>query len=350
MLVSVVIPALAWDSRLAATVDSILSQDLPSGVKVEVVIALADVAGVPGTAGIATVHNPSGTIPHGLNAAISKSTGEVVVRVDSRCLVQPDHVSRVVRGLQDPSVGCVGGAALVLDRGWFGSVYAVAFNSILLGPTVYRYRRRSGPVDTAYLGAWRRRDLERFGGFDPRMIRNQDNELADRVRAAGMTVWFDGDLVVGYYNDRSLAGAVRHHNSFGRWRMVQRSQGQRSLTPRHVAAMGAAGLGVIAGLAGLANQRTRRPMVLTGLTAYGCAAAVAGTTSRRLLKGRRDLDVSPPSLAGAVFAPALAAVLDGAWLAGVVAGMRQGRDGEVPNGSDEVMGTIGNGDQGESSR
>lgn len=350
MLVSVVTPALAWDSRLAATVGSILSQDLPSGVEMEVVVALADVAGVPDTIGVTTFHNRSGTIPDGLNGAISRSTGEVVVRVDSRCLVQPDHVSRVVRGFEDPSVGCIGGAALVLDRGWFGSTYAVAFNSILLGPTVYRYRRRSGPVDTAYLGAWRRRDLDKLGGFDPRMLRNQDNELADRVRAAGMSVWFDCDLVVGYYNDRSLAGAVRHHNSFGRWRMVQRSQGQRSMTPRHVAALGVAGLGAIAGLVGLANQRTRRPMILTGLVAYGGAAATARITSRRLLAVRRDLDVSPPSLAGATLAPALAAVLNGAWLAGILFGVRQGPHGGPPDGSDATIATGGDGEQAAASR
>ena len=49
-------------------------------------------------------------------------------------------------------------------------------------------RRRRGRGDS---------DLLELGGFDPRLIRNQDNELADRVRSSGRTVFYDAELVVG---------------------------------------------------------------------------------------------------------------------------------------------------------
>ena len=47
--------------------------------------------------------------------------GSIVIRVDARCQLQPDHVSRIIDRLGDPAIGSVGGAALVLDRGVFGS-------------------------------------------------------------------------------------------------------------------------------------------------------------------------------------------------------------------------------------
>lgn len=320
MLVSVVIPARDWDVFLDRTVASILRCELPPDVEIEVVVALGGRGPAEPPDGVRVVVNPSGTIPDGLNLAIASSTGEVVVRVDSRCLVPPDHIARVLDDLADPGLGCVGGAQLVLDRGVFGSAYALAFNSVLMGPTVYRYRRASGPVDTAYLGAWRRKDLESLGGFDPRMLRNQDNELADRVRASGKVVFYDADLVVGYHNARDFRGAMAHHHEFGLWRMVQREQGQRAFTPRHVAAVGVAALGAALGVGLIANRSTRRCAVLGAAAAYIGAGTCARRSAGRLRRARPDIDGPPFHPLAPVIAPAVAAALDGAWLAGVIRG------------------------------
>lgn len=320
MLVSVVIPARDWDEFLEQTVASILRCEVPPGVDLEVIVALGGPHPAETPTGVRVVTNPSGTIPDGLNLAIAASFGEFVVRVDSRCVVQPDHMTRVLDRLADPAVGCVGGAQLVLDRGLFGSAYALGFNGALMGPTVYRYRRVSGPVDTAYLGAWRRQDLDALGGFDPRMIRNQDNELADRVRASGKVVFYDADLVVGYHNARDFRGAMAHHHEFGLWRMVQRDQGQRAFTPRHVAAVAVAGLGATMG-AGLLAARSTRPYALVGATAaYAAAGAYAWRSAGRLRRARPDIDGPPFHPLAPMIAPAVAAALDGAWLAGVVRG------------------------------
>lgn len=327
VLVSIVIPAREWDEFLAATLDSIRAQVLPPGVATEVIVALGGAAPAHCPDGVRVVANPTGTIPDGLNLATAASSGEVVARVDSRCVVQPDHVARVLDRLADPEIGCIGGAALTLDRGLFGSVYAVAFNSPLLGPTVYRYRRASGQADAAYLGAWRRNELEDLGGFDSRMVRNQDNELADRVRASGKVVWFDADLVVGYYNARDLRGALAHHHEFGLWRMVQRDQGQRAFTPRHVAAVGVAGVGAAAGAATLTARRTRTLALAGGLAVYAIAGAYAWRSASRLRRARPDIDGPDFHPLAPVLAPAVAAALNGAWLAGVMRGAYRNRRG-----------------------
>lgn len=320
VLVSVVIPARDWDPYLERTVASVLASELPAAVDLEVVVGLAGEGPTEMPSGLLIVQNPTGTIPDGLNLAIGTSSGEVVVRVDARCVLQADHIARVLAGLEDPEVGCVGGAALVLDRGLFGSTYALAFNSPLLGPTIYRYRRTSGPADAAYLGAWRRSDLDALGGFDSRLIRNQDNELADRVRASGKVVWYDADLVIGYYNARDLKGALSHHHEFGLWRMVQREQGQKALTGRHLGALGALAVaGFLA--AGSLTWRRTRPFALAGAAlAYAGAALLSWRSATRLRQARPDIvgpDLHPLA---PVLAPALAAALDGAWLAGIVRG------------------------------
>lgn len=313
-------PARHWDSRLEATLGTLAAQDLPSDVELETIVGLAGEAPPVLPAGVRVVHNPSGTIPDALNLAIASGTGEIIVRIDSRCDVQADHVLRVIRRLEDPAVGCVGGAQLVLDRGLFGSAYAVAFNSVLLGPSRYRYSRDSGPVDTAYLGAWRRRDLEDLGGFDPRLIRNQDNELADRVRASGRIVWYDADLVVGYRNGRGLRASMAHHHEFGTWRMLQAAGGQKGLHPRHVVALSAAVLSALLGITGLLHPTTRRPVLRAAVGGYAATVAASAWSASRLRRRRNDLAVAGFNPVGVALAPVVAGAIDAAWGAGVVRG------------------------------
>lgn len=340
MLVSVVIPAREWDSFLESTLESIAGQDLPTGVEVETVIGLCSVPPDRIPAGVRAVDNPTGAIPDGLNRAIGESSGAVVVRVDSRCVLQRDHIRRILEELTDDGRGCVGGAALVLDRGVFGSAYAVAFNSPLLGPSAYRYRATSGPVDTAYLGSWRREDLDELGGFDTRLRRNQDNELADRVRASGRTVWYDADLVVGYHNRRNLRTALAHHREFGMWRMIQAGHGQRGVGTRHITALGMTTTGVVGAAVAAALPSTRRALALTAVAGYLGAVAVGYRTASRLRRKRPDIAGPPLHPLGVALAPAVAALIDASWTAGLAQGMWLVRRGKADPAAESLGSTL----------
>ncbi len=320
MLVSVVIPALEWDQHLEHTLATVADQALPDGVTLETTVALAGRPPADLPARTRVIPNPGRSIPEALNRAVAASTGEVIVRVDARCDLPADHVARIVATLADERIGCVGGAQLVLDRGRFGSAYAVAFNSALLGPSAYRYRRTSGPIDSAYLGAWRRDDLERLGGFDVRLLRNQDNELADRVRRAGFTVWYDADLVVGYWNSRGLRATMAHHREFGAWRRLQRGHGQRALTPRHVGALAALATAGFGTVATLGSARGRRVIAGVGLVAYGAAGIAAHASAARLRGARPDLEGPALDPVGVALAPAAATAINASWLVGLVTG------------------------------
>lgn len=320
MLVSVIIPSLAWDAHLDDAVASVEAQALPPDVHVEVAVALAEPDTAPPRDGVLVIANPTGSIPVGLNLALQATTGDVVVRVDSRCLLPTDHVARMVEGLAEPAIGSVGGAQLVIDRGRLGSAYAVAFNSPLLGPSRYRFSRTSATTDSPYLGAWRRGTLVAVGGFDERLTRNQDNDLAERIQDHGLEVRYDADAVVGYVSGRSFVGTLRHHYSFGWWRMAQRSQGGHGLAPRHVAAVGGAALAAGAGIAAVLGPRTRSRALAAGTAAYAMAAVGAWRTSSTLAAARPDLDLAPLHPVGVLAAPALATAIDAAWLWGLVRG------------------------------
>ncbi|MEO6628519.1 MAG: glycosyltransferase [Aquihabitans sp.] len=323
VLVSVVIPAVQADRFLRSTLASIRSQDLPPETDVEIVVALKEPTDAE-LGGAMTVANPSGSIPAGLNAALAASTGSIVLRCDSRCDLPPDYITRCLDHLSNPTIGMVGGAPLVIDDGLVGGAYGIAFNSPLLGPSRHRYSRVSGPIESPYLGAWRREVLVELGAWDERLLRNQDNELADRVQAAGLTVWYDHTLVVGYVAGRPLEGILRHHHGFGRWRMAQRSLEQTALTPRHRAAVG----GLVAGGAGAALTARRLPpraLLALGAATYGAAVAVGSVTSARLQSARPDLHIHPQPVSR-LLAPALAAAINGAWALGLIRGLIERTD------------------------
>lgn len=315
-------PARVWDGFVERALASVLDQQLPEGIDLEVIVALGahDDPRPEPPDGVTVIANPAIRIPEALNAALARSTGDVVVRVDSRSVLPPHYVARAVEHLRDDTIGCVGGGQAVLDRGILGSAYAIAFNSPLLGPSAYRYRRTPGLIESPYLGAWRRSDMVAAGPFDTRLRWNEDNEFNDRIRALGKTVFYDPELVVGYRAARSLRGILRHHYEFGRSRSHQDRIGQQGLHPRHRAALAAvAGLGSVA-LAGLAARRTRRATLAAGGAAYVVAAAAASRSASRMRDAVHGPPIEPFHPAGIALAPALALIVDLGWIAGVVRG------------------------------
>lgn len=321
MLISVIIPAQTWDDFLVATIESLSRQRLTDGLELEIVVGLAGDSPVELPDQVSVVHNPSGTIPEGLNLAIQASRGEVIARVDARCIVADDHIIKVVAGLSDARVGCIGGAALVLDRGVFGSAYAVAFNSPMLGPSSYRFSRKSGPISSPYAAAWRRETLERAGGFDATLLRNQDNELADRVAELGLIVWYDANIVVGYTNNRSWYGSLKHHYEFGWWRMLRSSRGEKSLGRHKIMTLGVGAAIAAFFLVGLKSHKTRKHTMMSLIGLYLIATVTSYITAHRLRNSRLDIDDAEFDPVGALCAPVVAASLDAAWVAGLVAGI-----------------------------
>ena len=104
-----------------------------------------------------------------------------------------------------------------------------------------------GPVDTVFLGVFRRETVIAAGGFDAALERNQDYELNWRLRAGGGTVWFDPALAVAYRPRATLQALWRQYVDYGRWKRVVVRRHPRSLRLRQVVPpLATAGLGLSA--------------------------------------------------------------------------------------------------------
>lgn len=238
--VSVIIPARDAVATIGGALDSVLAQEYPG----ELDVVVADGSATPdmadairrGWPSVRVIPNPERVTPAGLNRAIRESDGEIVVRCDAHATLAPGYVRRAVETLRRTGAATVGGRQRPAGAAPFERAVAHALTTPLgSGNAAYRTGAAEGPVDTVYLGVWRRETLEAAGGFDATLFRNQDYELNWRLRQGGGTIWFDPEMSAGYRPRGGLRDLARQYFQYGRWKAAVLLQHPASLRPRQLA-------------------------------------------------------------------------------------------------------------------
>ena len=287
---SVVMPVLDEADHLPGAVSAVLAQDYPGPL--EVVLAVGPSS--DGTEAVAqtladadprvvVVPNPSGRTPSALNAAIGASSGEVVARVDGHAVLHEGYLELAVRVLEETGADNVGGIQRAVGTTPMQQAIAAAMSSRFgVGDARFHYGGEPGPVDTVYLGVFRRDALERVGGYDETLVRNQDYELNWRLRDTGGTVWFDPGLVVDYSPRATLRGLADQYHQYGRWKRLVVRRDPRSVRWRQLVAPVTV-LGTVLGtLLGLVGWRPGWLAPATYAAGTVVAAAVADDAPARV--------------------------------------------------------------------
>lgn len=301
------------EADLAATVDSIRSQRHGSGpLAIAVAPSDDDTLGVARRLAdvddrITVVGNPHHWVSHGLNRAIAATSAEFVVRVDGHCTLPPDYTSLAVAALDRTGADVVGGVQLATGAPGTQQAVALAMSSRLgVGNSRFHYGGSAGPSDTVYLGVFRRSALERVGGFDETLLRNQDYELNWRIRDSGGEVWFEPAMVVTYRPRPSLRALASQYRQYGTWKRVMLNRHPRSLKARQLAAPA-----LVVGVTGsaVAAAWTEDPRWLVPAIGYGVAVTLGGLAAGRDAPSTSRLRV-----------PAALAVMHWAWGLGFLFG------------------------------
>ena len=223
---SVVIPVRNGAGLIGDAIRSVLASDYEGVLEVIVaegastddtrgeIYAIAD-----GDRRVRVVNNPLGHTSTGLNAAITASSGSVIVRCDAQATLSSGYIRRAVEILERSGADIVGGTQGALGSSIVQRAIAIAMTTPLgTGGARFRVGRSAGPTDTVYLGVFRRSVFLRVGMFDETLIRNQDYELNYRVRAGGGTVYFHPDLVVAYSPRPTFGELFRQYRQYGEWK------------------------------------------------------------------------------------------------------------------------------------
>ncbi|MGI9609129.1 MAG: glycosyltransferase family 2 protein, partial [Acidimicrobiia bacterium] len=221
--VSVFIPVRDEPTAIVGSIRAALNQDYHGDIEVIVADgsshndtrhAIDGVFG--GDDRVVMVDNPAGSTPAGLNAALLASSGDILVRCDAHAQLPPEYVSLAIEVMASTGADVVGGKQLAVGRTAFESAVAVAMSSPMgAGGATYRTGDKPQSTDTVYLGVFRRGVFERVGLFDESLIRNQDYEFNQRVRASGGVVYFHPDLQVEYRPRSSPGDLWRQYWQYG---------------------------------------------------------------------------------------------------------------------------------------
>ena len=260
--VSVVMPVRNEELNLADSVRSVLGQDYAGDVEIVLAVGPSRDQTLQVSERIAAadprvtvVPNPTGHIPSAVNAAIKASRHSIVARVDGHALLPQGYLRTAVAELRRTGAANVGGIMAAEGVTRFQQAVAWAMTSPYgVGASRFHTGGRPGPVDSVYLGVYRRAAIEQVGGYDETYLRAEDWELNHRIRLAGGVVWFQPELRVTYRPRANVGMLAAQYFHYGRWRRVVARQHAGTINPRYLAPPAAVlvmVLGVLAGIAGL---------------------------------------------------------------------------------------------------
>jgi succinoglycan biosynthesis protein ExoA len=178
-----------------------------------------EIAG-PALPEVQVLDNPGRIVPTGFNLALQHAQGEIIIRVDGHCEIQPDYVRRCVELVFQTRADNVGGLQVAVAKDSVGKAISSATSSPFgVGGAKFHYAAQPGWVDTVYLGAYRREVFERLGGFDEELVRNQDDEFNFRLTQSGGKIWFDPSLKTVYYSRATFGKLWRQYFQYGLYKV-----------------------------------------------------------------------------------------------------------------------------------
>ena len=229
-VVSVVLPIRNEADHIEACLERILAQDYP---REAMEVLVVDGRSTDGTldavrrvqsrypdADVKVLENPAQVVPPALNLGIRAARGDVIVRMDGHTVPATDYVSACVAALGRSGAANAGGVISAVGTTRFGRAVAVAsLHPLGAGDARYRIGGAAGDVDTVPFGAFRRQAFERVGLFDESLVRNQDDEMNVRLRAAGERVYLDPAIQATYTPRGTVRGLWSQYFQYGWWRV-----------------------------------------------------------------------------------------------------------------------------------
>jgi succinoglycan biosynthesis protein ExoA len=297
-LVTVVIPAYNEEETISQCLKSVLSQQHQT---LEVLVV--DGGSRDGTRSLVSavkrsdrrvelLENRGHTIPRALNIALAAAHGRWFVRVDAHSTVPPDYVEKAVRHLTTGRWGGVGGRKEGVAATVPGRAVVVALGSPFgVGNSLYHYGRSLQTVDHVPFGAYPTELARHLGGWDERLVANEDFEFDHRLLAMGYELLFDPELRISWRCRESIRELFQQYRRYGRGKAVVARLHPKSLRARHAAPP--ALVAVLTGAGLLARRRPRQALAVAA--PYLAAVAVATVKSLGQVEDARSAPFLPAS-------------------------------------------------------
>jgi succinoglycan biosynthesis protein ExoA len=298
-LVSVIVPARNEERSIGGTLDALRAQDYRN-----LQIIVVDGGSTDGTVAVVErhmaedprvelLHNPRGITPVALNIALAAAQGPWLVRMDAHATVDPTYVGTAVARLRDGGWGGVGGRKDGVGRTPAGRAIATALGSPFgVGGSVYHHGVREQEVDHIPFGAYPTELVRELGGWDERLMTNQDFEFDYRLRRSGAKLLFDPALRIDWQSKQGMREFYQQYRRYGRGKVDVALLHPTSLRARHLLPPL-----LVLYLIAAAAVAPRRPRLAAAMVAPYAGALGVATVSA----GRRVDDAAAWALLPAAF-------------------------------------------------
>ncbi len=180
----------------------------------------------PGLA-VKLINNPARNIPHALNLGIAAARGEIIARMDAHAAPSAGYVRRCVAVLSENDVAVVGmpcrvrpGADGVVARSIAMAVshpFGIGDAKYRLGSEADEYATQED-VDTVAFACFRKSMWLELGGYDEKLLTNEDYDFNYRVRARGERVVLDRAAHCDYFARPTLRKLAAQYFRYGTWK------------------------------------------------------------------------------------------------------------------------------------
>ena len=269
---------------------------------------------------IRVLTNPKRTAASALNVGLAEARGQWLIRVDGHVRIPSNYVEVIVGHLASGRWGGVGGRKDAVGSGPAAEAISAVLGSPWgVGGSRYHYAQESVEVDHVPFGAYPVELARELGGWDQRLVANQDFEFDARVREAGYRLLVDPAIATDWHCRERIVDLARQYLRYGRGKADVARLHPRTFRVRH----GAPPALVASLLVGVVIiPWSKAPLVIL-LTTYGLVVVVASAAVARSVR----------SGAGRIRVPAALVTTHVAWGTGFWMGVaRLARHGfRVPN-------------------
>lgn len=181
------------------------------------------------------ISNPRRRAPFAFNLGLTHARGEYVCIFGAHTLYREDYVAVCLTELIAHNAAACGGRVVTEPANDSpGARLAAWAMSHSFGSSRKSFRTQcEGPVDTVNYAVFRRELALAAGGYDEDLLRNQDNDLNQKLRRGGHVLWCTWKTQCVYFPKSTVKGLFRYAYGNGYWNALSLAKNPASMGARH---------------------------------------------------------------------------------------------------------------------
>jgi len=152
---------------------------------------------------VTLISGPHKGVSAARNRGVKASKGDIIIFIDSDCVVGKDLITNIIKPLQDPEIG--------ITQAWWKIMNKHKLTSSLIFKTYEYFMQDLKYLDFlwSYCFAIKRDLFQKVGGFDKSLKRTEDVDFAYKVIKSGYKIYLMKDVRVGHFFRESLLAHIK---------------------------------------------------------------------------------------------------------------------------------------------